>query len=162
MDYLTQYWQLILGVALIMAGYITFVLLPQLRKNDVKNVYQSLAEPKVLIQHSELERDYVQRYERERARYLDSKNRWAIIQPPVIFFPINSAFEVSWFGEKHHVSTIGLTYEEYLTAAILFQRKLKEIRDKHVYGKLGSKKMIEITRHQKPADTDKFWQNTFN
>lgn len=162
MDYLIQHWILILGIAIVMAAYITFILLPQIRKNDVKNVYQSLAEPKVLIQHNELETDYIARYERERMRYLDSKNRWAIVQPPVIFFPLNAAFEVTWFGEKHHVSTIGLTYEEYLTAAILFQRKLKEIRDKHVYGQFGSKELIEITRQQKTIDPNKLWQNTLN
>ena len=162
MDYFIKYWPFILGAAVVMAGYITFIFLPQLRKNDTKNVYQSLAEPKVLIQHNELETDYVARYERERMRYIDSKNRWAIVQPPVIFFPLNAAFEVTWFGEKHHISTIGLTYEEYLIAGVQFQRKLKEIRDKHVYGQFGTEKLIETTRHQKPVNPDRLWQNTVN
>lgn len=162
MDYLIQnvYW--ILGVATVMAGYITFILLPQLRKNDTKNVYQSLAEPKVLIQHSELETDYMARYERERMRYLDAKNRWAIVQPPVIYFPINMAFRVTWFGADHYVSTIGMTYEEYVIEALRFQRKLKEIRDKHVYGQFGTEKLIETTRKQQPANPDRLWQNTHN
>lgn len=162
MDYFVKYWPLILGAAIVMAGYITFILLPQLRKNDVKNVYQSLSEPKVLIQHNEMETDYIARYERERMRYLDAKNRWAIVQPPVIYFPINMAFKVTWFGAEHYVSTIGMTYEEYVIEALQFQRKLKEIRDKHVYGQFGTEKLIETTRKQQPANPDRLWQNTHN
>lgn len=145
-----------------MAAYITFVLLPRLRKNDMKNVYQSLAEPRVLVQHSEFESDYLARYEREKKRYIDSGNRWAIIQVPVIFFPMNAAFEVEWFGQKYYQSTIGLTYEEYLAAALDFQRKMKSIRDQHVYGEFGTAKMMEITRNQQTLNPNKIWLKDYS
>lgn len=162
MDYFIKYWPYLLGVSVIISGYIVLFILPQLRKNDMKNVYQSLAEPRVLVQHSEWESDYMARYERERRRYLDSGNRWAVVQPPVIFFPLNAAFEVEWFGEKHHISTIGLTYDEYLTAALAFQRKLKSIRDKHVYGEFGNEKMMQTTRNQKQLDPNKIWLRDYS
>jgi len=162
MDYFLKVWPFILGGALLIAAYITLVVLPKMYKNDLKNVYQSLAEPKVLIQHSEFETDYNVRYERECMRYRDSKNRWAIVQVPVIYFPLNAAFEVEWFGEKHHPSTIGLTYEEYLVEAVNFQRKLKAIRDRHVYGQFGTKKMMQTTRNQQELNPNKIWLKDFN
>lgn len=162
MNFILEYWQLILGIAAMLFGYVVLILRPQLRENDTKNIYQSLAEPRVLIQYSELEKDYQARYERERMRYLDARNRWAIIQTPVIYFPMNACFEVEWFGEKHYPSTIGLSYDEYQMAAITFQRKLKAIWDKKTGAAFGTKEMMEMTRQQKPFNPEKLWQNTLN
>lgn len=157
MDYLLANWQLILGIAVVMAAYITFVLLPQLRENDVKNVYQHAGTPRLILQVSELEKDYWMRVEREKRRYIDSKNRWAVIQTPLIYFPLNTAFEFEWFGEKHHRSTIGLSYDEYLTAGLAFYLEMKSIWDKKVYGQFGMNTLME-TKNQQPLNPEKIWQ----
>lgn len=159
MDFIRDYWILILGVALMLFGYVWLILYPQLRENDVKNKYQSAAEPRILFQDSELEKGYSARFERERMRYMDAKNRWAMVQTPVIFFPMNTAFKIDWFGQTHHISTIGLSYTEYLFAGVRLYAKLRAIWDKEVYGQFGVKELME-TKKQTPVDPDRLWQNS--
>ena len=159
MEFIREYWPLILGAAVICFGYVWLVLLPQLRENDVKNVYQHVAEPKIVMQVSEMETDFWARCEREKMRYLDSKNRWAIVQTPVIPFPINTAFEFEWFGEKHYRSTVGLSYAEYLVAGIQFYSEMRAIWDKKTTEHVGMQKMMELTRNQQPLTEDRLWQN---
>jgi len=159
MKFLIEYWPLILGVAVMIFGYVLLILLPQLRENDVKNVYQHAGEPRIIWQNSELEKDYWTRFEREKMRYIDSRNRWATVQTPVIPFPMNCAFEHEWFGKKYHVSTVGLSYAEYMRAGQIFYQKMQAIWDKEVYGEHGMKTMMETTKKQIPVDPDKIWQN---
>lgn len=160
MDHIIDFWPLYLGIAVVLFGYVFLVLLPQLRENDVKNKYQHAGEPRLLLQASELEKDYWTRFEREKMRYLDSRNRWAVVQTPVIPFPMNTAFEFEWFGKKYHTSTIGLSYAEYLQAGLRFYAQMRAIWDKEVYGQFGMKEMMETTRNQIPVDPDKLWSNT--
>lgn len=162
MSFIIEYWQAIVGLALMLLGYIVLILLPELRKNDIKNVYQHAGEPRLLIQASELEKDFWARYERERMRYIDSKNRWATVQTPVIPFPINTAWEFQWFGKTYHESTVGLSYSEYLLAGVRFYHQMRAIWDKEVYSSFGTKEMMEAIKNQKPVDVDKLWQNTQN
>lgn len=159
MSFIIEYWLLILGVAAMLFGYVLLILLPQLRENDVKNKYQHAGEPRLLLQSSELEKDYWTRFEREKMRYIDSKNRWATVQTPVIPFPMNCAFEVEWFGKKYHRSTVGLSYTEYLAAGVRFYAEMRAIWDKETYSQFGMKTMMETTKQQKPVDADKLWQN---
>lgn len=162
MEFIREYWILILGLAVLLLAYVFLILVPQLRENDLKNVYQHAGEPRIILQSSELETDYWARYERERMRYLDSKNRWATVQTPVIPFPMNCAFEFQWFGQKHPISTVGLSYMDYLLASVRFYAKMRAIWDQQVYASFGMKEMMEKTKQQQPVDPDKLWQNTLN
>lgn len=162
MDFIIEYWILILGVAALIFGYVFLILIPQLRENDLKNVYQHAGEPRMIWQTSELEKDFWTRYERERMRYMDSKNRWATVQTPVIPFPMNTAWEFRWFGKVYHVSTVGLSYSDYLLAGVRFYHQMRATWDKEVYNEFGTKEMMETIKNQKPVDTDKLWQNTLN
>ena len=159
MSFIIEYWLLILGVAAMLFGYVLLILLPQLRENDVKNKYQHAGEPRLLLQSSELEKDYWTRFEREKMRYIDSRNRWATVQTPVIPFPMNTAFEFEWFGKTYHTSTVGLSYAEYLLASIRFYNQMRAIWDKETYSQFGMKTMMETTKQQKTVDADKLWQN---
>lgn len=160
MNFILEYWQLIVGLALLLFGYVALILIPELRKNDVKNVYQHLAEPRLLLQVSELEKDFWSRFEKEKLRYLDSKNRWATVQTPVIPFPMNTAFEHVWFGKKYHVSTIGLSYADYLVAGVRFYHQMRTIWEREVCSTFGTEKLMEAVKKQTPVDPDKLWQNT--
>lgn len=159
MDFILEYWILILGVAAMLFGYVALILLPQLRENDVKNKYQHAAEPRILWQTSELEKDYWARFEREKLRYMDARNRWATVQTPVIPWPMNTAFEFEWFGKTYHISTIGLSYAEYMRAGLAFYQKMHAIWDKEVYGEFGMDQLMEKTKNQKTVNTDKIWNN---
>ncbi len=158
MDYLINNYQWILGIAAVISVYITFVLLPQLKENDVKNVYQSLGEPYLLWQQNDRETDYWGRYEREKMRFIDSKNRWAVIQTPVIPFPMNFAWEFEWFGEKHYASTIGLSNAEYQRAGIRFLNQMEAIWYQKTAAQFGTKEIMEIAKNQKPINPEKIWQ----
>lgn len=162
MDHLREFWPLYLGIAVALFGYVLLVLLPQLRENDTKNRYQHAGEPRMLLQTSELEKDFWTRFEKEKMRYLDSKNRWATVQTPVIPWPINTAFEFEWFGQKYHRSTIGMSYGEYLIAAVRFYNEMKAIWDKETYTQFGMKEMMEKTRQQIPINPDNLWSNSNN
>ena len=159
MHFILEHWQLILGIAAIMGLYIRFWLLPIMRKNDVKNVYQHAARPCLILQINGEDKEFWARVEREQLRYLDSKNRWALVQPPVIYFPYHCAFEFEWFGQKYHRSTTNMSYDEYLFAGIAFYHEMVEIWDKQVYGKHGMQNMMQMTRNQKPVDGDRLWQS---
>ncbi len=157
MDYLISNYQWILGIAAVMAAYITFVLLPQLKENDVKNVYQHAGKPILMLQVSELEKDYWARVTREQRRYIDSGNRWAVIQTPVVYFPYNSAFEFEWFSVKYHRSTIGLSYDEYLVAGLAFYREMKAIWEQKAYGQFGMDTLMQA-KNQQAINPEKIWQ----
>lgn len=162
MKFVLEYWQLILGCALLIFAYVFLVLIPQLRENDVKNVYQHSGEPRLLLQTSELEKTFWTKYERERMRYMDAKNRWATVQTPVIPFPMNTAWEFQWFGKNYHISTVGLSYSEYLLAGVRFYHQMRTIWDRETCNAFGTKAMMEEVKGQKPVDVDKLWQNTQN
>jgi len=162
MEFLIAYCQLIVGAALILFGYVALILLPELRKNDVRNIYQHAGEPRLLIQSSELERDFWAKFEREKKRYLDAGNRWAVRQTPVIPFPMNTAWEFEWFGHKYHKTTIGLSYSEYLIAAVRHYHEMKGIWEKEVYTTFGTKDLMEKVKNQQPANPENLWQNANN
>lgn len=158
MSFIIEYWQAIVGVALLLLGYVVLILLPELRKNDVKNVYQHAGEPRLLIQASELEKDFWARFEREKLRYLDSKNRWATVQTPVIPFPMNTAFEHVWFGKKYHVSTIGLSYADYLAAGVRFYGQMRAIWEKEIVTQFGNDTLMQNVKNQTPVQPENIWQ----
>ena len=162
MPFLVEFWPIIVGAAVLIAVYIVLILIPQLRENDLKNVYQHAGEPRMIWQASELEKDFWTRYERERLRYIDSRNRWATVQTPVIPFPMNTAWEFQWFGQKYHTSTVGLSYTDYLLAGVRYYAQMRTIWDKEVYASFGTKEMMEQIKHQQPVNVDHLWQRTQN
>jgi len=152
MAFLLQYWEIVVAAAAFIFGYVFLFLIPQLRESDLKNIYQHAGEPRLLLQASELEKDFWTRYERERLRYMDSKNRWATVQTPVIPFPLNTAWEFQWFGKTYHTSTVGLSYSEYLLAGIRHYHQMRTIWDKEVCAAFGTKEMMETIKSQKPRN----------
>lgn len=159
MSFIIEYWQLIVGVALLLLGYVVLILLPELRKNDIKNVYQHAGEPRLLLQASELDKNFWATVEREKLRYLDSKNRWAVVQTPVIPFAINTSWEFQWFGKKYHITTIGLSYAEYLAAGVRFYNEMRIIWEKEIYSQFGTDKLMETAKQQKPVQPENIWQS---
>lgn len=162
MAFIVEFWPIILGAAVLIAVYVVLILIPQLRENDLKNVYQHAGEPRLIMQTSEQEKNFWARYERERMRYLDSKNRWATVQTPVIPFPLNTAWEFQWFGQKYHVSTVGLSYSEYLLAGVRFYHQMLAIWDKEVCSEFGINNLMQNVKNQTPVDVDRLWQRTNN
>jgi len=159
MSFIIQYWQLIVGVAILLFGYVVLILLPELRKNDLKNKYQHAGEPRMIWQTSELEKDFWVRVQREQLRYMDSKNRWATVQTPVIPFPINTAFSHTWFGKEYHVSTIGLSYADYMLAGVRFYNQMRAIWEKEVVTQFGNDTLMKEVKQQTPVNPDNIWQN---
>jgi len=160
--FLAEYWIAIAGIAALIFGYVLLILIPQLRENDTRNIYQNLGEPRMIWQVSELEKDFWTRYERERMRYIDSRNRFAIVQAPIIPFPYNTAWEFRWFDKTYHLSTVGLSYGDYLMAGVRFYHQMRKVWDEQVYTSFGTKEMMEKIKDQKPVDPDRLWQNTLN
>lgn len=161
MEFILEYWIAILGVAVLILGYIFIVLIPELRRNDTKNIYQNLGEPRMIWQTSELDTGFWARYEKERMRYIDSGNKWAVVQTPVIPFPYNTAWEFKWFGKVYHVTTVGLSYGDYLLAGVRFYHKMRKVWDQEVYSQLGVQQLME-SKKQTPVNPDTLWQNTLN
>jgi len=93
-------------------------LLPIFAQNALKRSYQSAANPQLVLQSCEMDTDFWAKVQRERARYEQAGNKWALEQNPVIPFPFNSEFSFQWFEKRFDVSTVGLGQREYLAAAM--------------------------------------------
>lgn len=134
--------------------YRAFVL-PLIRLNQLKNDYQSAAQPRLMEQVGENDDEFYQRVERERARFLDSGNKWAVKQIPVIAIPQNQAFTIDWFGTDYKYSTVGLGQMEYHRMAFEIYVQLYEVwsRETSVF---GSEK-VALANGQKPFDIKQTW-----
>ena len=91
---------------------------PLFAENEMKRGYQSAANPQLVLQSCEMDTDFWAKVQRERARYEQSGNKWALEQNPVIPFPFNREFSFQWFEKRFDVSTVGLGQREYLAAAM--------------------------------------------
>ena len=108
-----------LGIAICAAVfYYRAWIAPLIEQNKLKQKYQSAAEPYLVIQSCEMDKGFWARYQTEVSRFVDSGNKWALEQVPVIPFPFNSNFEFQWFDKTLEVSTVGLGQREFLAASI--------------------------------------------
>ena len=89
-------------------------IMPLIQQNNLKLEYQSMAEPRLLLQAGESDIEFWQRVERERERFNQSGNKWALKQMPVIAIPQNQVFTITWFGDKKSYSTVGMSQMEYV------------------------------------------------
>ena len=158
--FISDFWPILLLVAVIVLGYVFIILIPKIRENKVKVKYQSLAEPKIFWQNSIVGGDYLAEYEKEKMRYVSAGNLLAAVQTPVIFFPRNAEFEFEWFGEIHRPSTVNLSEEQYMMAGVAFYKKMKIIWDTNLGIAYGTREMIRITQGQKKevlSDDSDLW-----
>lgn len=149
--------------ALLYAGIITGMIifwyrvyyLPGARLNGQKRQYQSAAEPSKMEQVGENDREFYERVQRERARYVDAGNNWALKQNPVIAIWRNRAFTIVWFGKEYDYSTVGLSQMDYHRAAQTIYTQLSEIwsRETNIF---GDDTFAQATG-QKPFDANKTW-----
>ncbi len=113
-----EYGIALTGIVLIsMLFFYRAYIMPLLAQNQLKQKYQSAHEPQLILQSCEMDTDFWAKVQRERARYVDAKNAWALEQNPVIPFPFNQEFSFQWFDKTMNVSTVGLGQMEYLDAA---------------------------------------------
>ena len=113
-----EYKLAFLGIAICAAVfYYRAWIAPLVAQNKLKQKYQSAHEPQLVLQSCEMDTDFWAKVKKERARYIDAKNAWALEQNPVIPFPFNQEFSFQWFDKTMNVSTVGLGQMEYLDAA---------------------------------------------
>lgn len=93
--------------------FVRAYILPMIQLNDQKRQYQSIAEPQLLCQVNETNDEFYALIEREKARFIDTKNRWAQKQTPVIAMWRNRAFSITWFGKNYDVNTVGMSQMDY-------------------------------------------------
>lgn len=128
-------------------------ILPLLAKNELMNKYQSAHEPQLILQSCEMDTDFWGKVQREQARYVDAKNRWALEQNPVIPFPFNQEFSFQWFDETKKVSTVGLGQREYLAAAIRQYDECLKIWQQKTGKEFGYNATFQAAG-QRPAQSD--------
>lgn len=150
----------ILGT-LVLIGVVLFlfyrlVILPMARENDLKNQYQNLAEPRLITQAGETDNEFWARVNREKQRFIQSGNNWALKQVPVIPIPFDSVFTIKWFGQDYSYSTIGIGYREYNRQAMLIYDQLYTIWQAKVFGKFGEH-IVYSAKGQEPFDPNNLW-----
>ncbi len=161
-NFLSDYWFIVVAALLYFAWYVLDVVIPAVKENDLKNSYQNVGEPKLIFQHSETAAEFWAIVERERARYVESGNKWAQKQSPVIPFPCQASFSVEWFGREYNLNTIGLGQREYYRAGIAFYDVLLAEWQRQVFGKFGEETLMKEVKGQDPFDPVKVWQTSQN
>jgi len=163
---MSDYWTKFLIIAGIILLIIVWNWVVKLRKqmalNDLKNSYQHAGEPILLLQGGESDDEYWMRYKRERARYVEAGNPWALRQNPVVPFPFNSKFRVEWFDKVYYPSTVGLKFGTYLQSAESFYFELKRQWDKEIYGSFGDDVLMQKSKGQKEFDPETVWNTNQN
>lgn len=104
-----------LPILLITGGIFFFrsYILPIWNQNIKMRSYQSAAEPRLMEQVGEEDDEFYQRVEREKKRFMESGNKWALKQIPVIAMWRNRAFTITWYGKTYDYSTVGLSQMDY-------------------------------------------------
>ncbi len=159
MKFLIENWPFFAVGFVLAVLYIQVVLMPNVRRNQKKITYQSLAEPRLFWDNGEA--DYWERFRLERSRYIGSGNNIARVQVPLIPFPRDSKFEVKWFDKTHYVSTVGLRPDEYSIAGVRFLNKLKEEWDRELLSKFDMDILMR-TKGQVFSEKDEesdLWEN---
>ena len=126
---------------------------PLFAENALKRGYQSAANPQLVLQSCEMDTDFWAKVQRERARYVDAKNRWALEQNPVIPFPFNQEFSFQWFDKTMNVSTVGLGQREYLSAAVRQYDECLKIWQQKTGKEFGYNATFQAAG-QRPAQSD--------
>lgn len=129
--------------------------LPGIRLNALKNEYQNIAQPRLFTQAGETDTEFWQRVQRERARFIDVKNTWAVKQIPVIAILFNQSFVITWFGKEYPYNTVGLGQMEYNQMAFEIYCQLFAVwsREISVHGEQN----VAMANGQKPFDPNKIW-----
>ena len=83
-----------IGALILVFLYNKFIA-PLIFINAKKREYQNMAEPRLMVQVGEEDDEFFERVSRERARFVDAKNRWAEKQNPVIAIWHNQAFTLT-------------------------------------------------------------------
>lgn len=99
-------------------------ILPLMAQNEKKRYYQSIAEPRLILQRGESDTEFWAAVQRERARFAESGNAWAAKQSPVIAIPYNSTFTIEWFDKEYPLSTVGMRHHEYNVEAMRIYNEL--------------------------------------
>ena len=152
-----EYTLLIIGIVFGACVFFYRVwILPLLAQNALKAQYQSAAEPTIIHQVGENDDEFWARVQRERARYEQSGNTWALKQNPVIPFPFNRVFTIEWFDKSIPLSTVGMGKAEYFAAANRTYLELLAIwqRETNVFGQ----EAVFQANGQKPFDGN-VWGN---
>ena len=145
---------LVIGIVLFI--FYRFVILPMAKENDLKNQYQNLAEPRLITQVGETDNEFWARVNRERQRFIQSGNNWAIKQVPVIPIPFDTVFTIKWFGQEYNYSTVGMGHREYHRQATLIYDQMYTIWQTKVFGKFGEH-IVYGARGQEPFDPNNLW-----
>lgn len=145
---------LLIGIVLFV--FYRLVILPMAKENDLKNQYQSAAEPRLILQVGETDNEFWAHVTRERQRFIQSGNNWALKQVPVIAIPYDSVVTIKWFDKEYNYSTVGMGYREYTRQSMIIYDQLYTIWQSKVFGKFGEKVVYEA-RGQDPFDPNNLW-----
>lgn len=132
-------------------------ILPLIHQNNLKLEYQSMAEPRLLLQAGESDIEFWQRVEREQERFRQSGNSWALKQMPVIAIPQNQVFTITWFGDKKSYSTVGMSQMEYVRMAVEIYKTLCAEWSRQINITFDQEQVNEAKGFVK-IDPEKVWQ----
>lgn len=129
---------------------------PLWRENDLKRQYQSAAEPRLMCQVGEEDDEFYARVERERLRFRESGNNWALKQTPVIAMWRNRAFTITWYGKEYDYSTVGLSQMDYHRFCLEAYIQLYEVHSRET-GRFTEPEFAQAFG-QKPFTQQNVWQ----
>lgn len=153
-----DFWPYLAVIAAVLAvGFVVIVVIPMARENRLKGWYASEAEFRIMMQHSEMDRGFWARYERECERFRGSGNKAALIQVPLLPYPFNTHFEFEFFGVTYRRSTVGESFEEYMRSAVRFHAEFKSKWEQKVFEDFDMATFMHGFKKQEPLDKADIW-----
>jgi hypothetical protein len=149
---------LLLFLGIVCFLFYRLYILPLVRQNGLKNQYQSMAEPRLMLQSGETDTEFWARVSREKQRFLESGNQWALKQVPVVAIPFDAHFTIVWFDKARSFSTVGMRQREYNRQAMQIYDMLWAEWQQQVFGKFGDSVAFEAMG-QEPFDPKNIWQD---
>lgn len=146
-------------IAILTVGIFFFraYILPLWKQNGKMRQYQCAAEPRLMEQVGEEDDEFYSRVQRERQRFVESGNRWALKQNPIIAMWRNRSFTITWYGKEYDYSTVGLSQMDYHRFCLKEYIKLCEIHSRETSA-FPEEDFARATG-QKPFDQRNVWQS---